>query len=274
MPNNQITAHMVVKNEDRFIWYAISSVLPYVGRFLIFDTGSTDKTVDIINSFGSKRIEFQSKIAEDAKDISDLRQEQIEKTESDWFWMVDGDEVYTKSLCKEIIEAVEKDGKKLEGIVVGRYDLLGDIYHYQDESVGTYDLFGRQGHFVLRLINKKNIPGLHMEGVYPYESYYDKDRQEVIHHLSSRFRFTSGRLFHAMYLPRSSQGTNLSTTFHRKKYKIELGHRFSDDILYPEVFTKKRPTFVPDVTNKRSVLYEIGACLITPIKMLKRKFKY
>lgn len=262
---------MVVKNEDRFIWYAISSVLPHVGRFLIFDTGSTDKTVDIINSFGSKRIEFQSKIAKDAKDISDLRQEQIEKTESDWFWVVDGDEVYTKSLCEEIVEAVERDGKRLEGIVVGRYDLLGDIYHYQDESVGAYNLFDRRGHFVLRLINKKNIPGLHMEGVYPYEGYYDKDGVEIINHDAKKYYFTQSRLFHAMYLSRSTLGTSLSGTMHRNKWKVELGKTFSKDIIFPEVFETTRPDYIPTVTERRAFFYTMLALLITPIKIIKRK---
>jgi len=39
-----ITAQMVVKNEENFVWFAIKSVLPYVKKFLITDTGSTDNT--------------------------------------------------------------------------------------------------------------------------------------------------------------------------------------------------------------------------------------
>ena len=38
-----LTVHMVVKNEDRFIWYALNSVLPYVDKVIIFYTGSTQK---------------------------------------------------------------------------------------------------------------------------------------------------------------------------------------------------------------------------------------
>lgn len=265
--NNPITAHMVVKNEDKFIWYAISSVLPYVDRFLIFDTGSKDKTIEIINSFKDGKIEFLQK---ETKDIGKLRQIQIEETDTSWFWIVDGDEIYHSSLCKEIVNIVENEGKNLEGIVVGRYDLMGDIYHFQDESVGTYNLFGRWGHLVLRLINKKNIAGLHLEGKYPYEGYYGENEKELTTHNAQKFYFTEGKLFHAMYLQRSTLGKSLSDTLHRNKYKIELGRCIKDVRLIPEVFYQPHPVFVPDSSQKRSIFYELAAYLLTPIKIIKR----
>ncbi len=266
-----LTVHMVVKNEDRFIWYALNSVLPYVDKVIIFDTGSTDKTVEIINSFADERIKFQSIEIKEAKDIGRLRQQQIEETNTPWFWIVDGDEIYHSSLCKEIVNIVRKEGKNLEGIVVGRYDLLGDVYHFQDESVGKYNLFDRQGHFVLRLINKENIAGLHVEGLYPYEGYYDKNGQELINHDKQRFYFAKGRLFHAMYLQRSTHGASLSDTLHRNKWKIELGKRIKDKKLIPEVFYQPHPVLVPDSYGKRSIFYELAANLVTPIKIFKRK---
>lgn len=268
-----LTAHMIVKNEDKFVWYAISSVLPYVDKFLIYDTGSTDNTVKIIRSFTSNKINFQQFHINNINDIARMRDMQIKETDGDWFWIVDGDEAYPDSLCKEITNIVKNERDRLEGIVVGRYDLLGDIYHYQDESVGAYNMLGKTGHFALRLINKKNIPGLHVSGNYPYEEYFDKDNIDLIFHRKDKFRFTKGKLFHAMYLDRSSLGANLTDTYHRNKWKIEFGHRFSKDTKYPEVFNADKPDIVSDMTAKRSLLYEIGACFITPIKMLKRKFK-
>lgn len=71
--NNSVTAHMIVKNEDQFIWYAISSVLPYVDKFIIFDTGSTDKTVEIIRLFKDKKIVFKQKEKVDALGLAALR---------------------------------------------------------------------------------------------------------------------------------------------------------------------------------------------------------
>ena len=50
MSKIRITAHMMVKNEARFVWYSIMSVLDYVDRIRIWDTGSNDGTVEIIES--------------------------------------------------------------------------------------------------------------------------------------------------------------------------------------------------------------------------------
>lgn len=262
---------MMVKNEDIFVWYAINSVLPYVDKMIIFDTGSTDKTVDIIMSIKNHKICFKQFNTKNIKEITDLRQKQLEMTQSDWFWIVDGDEIYPDCVCKEIINTINSKGNRLEGIAVKRYDLLGDIYHYQSEKVGTYNLFGRKGHLAIRLLNRKNLPGLHVKGIYPYEGYYDNKGIEVIHHAPEKFPITENRLLHAMYLVRSTRGGSLSDTFHRKKYKIESGHKFDTDQNLPEVFKAVRPSIVPDSAVKRSNLYELTAKIITPIKAVKRK---
>lgn len=265
------TVHMVVKNEDRFVYFALKSVLPYVDRILVFDTGSRDDTVNIIKSFKTEKIIFERNEIKNPERIAIIRDDQIKKTKSDWIWIVDGDEIYPKSLCEEIQEEIKNKGDKLEGIVVGRYDLLGDIYHVQSESVGSYNLFGRKGHFAIRLLNRRKISGLHVRGLYPYEGYYDKDNAEVIHHPPAKFQFTQGKLFHAMYLKRSSLGRNLIDTYHRTKYKIELGRKLPEDTEYPQVFFGKKDEAVIDVTNKRSLGYLIVASLVTPVKMMKRK---
>lgn len=266
-----VTVHMVVKNEDRFIWYAISSVLPYVDKIFICDTGSQDSTINILSSFNDKKIVLDKKNVQYLSDIGKIRQFQIEQTATEWIWVVDGDEIYTDGLCQEIGKIIEKKGDELEGIVVRRYDLLGDVYHFQDETAGKYRLFGQSGHFALRLINKKKISGLHIEGIYPYEGYYDYKGEELIYHPSIKYMFTEGHLFHAMYLSRSTLGKNLEETFHRQKFKMEKGNKITGKKSIPEVFFRNHPKIVPDVLGKRSVDYEIMAEFLTPLKKVKRK---
>lgn len=268
-----ITAHMVVKNEDRFIWYALSSILPYISKVLISDTGSTDQTVPIIESFHDGRIILRQENIQYPEELGKVRDRQVHDTDTDWFWIVDGDEVYSQSLCEEIVRIIRERGNELEGVVVGRYDLLGDIYHYQSESVGAYNIFGRHGHWALRLMRKSAIPGLHVSGTYPYEGYYDKDNVEVIHHDPEKFEFTKGRLWHAMYLKRSSNGSVLSDTFHRRKWKIELGNRFIGADTIPETFLLQHPEGIADVSAKRPLWYEVIASAVTPVKMLKRALR-
>ena len=240
--NKNITAHMVVKNEDRFIWYAITSVLPFVTEFIIFDTGSTDCTVDIIKSFRDKRIIFKEKGIVDENELTALRQKQIEMTKTEWIWIVDGDEVYPRKTAEKIISIVAQN-KPLGGIIVHRYDLLGDVYHYQSEDVGAYNQFGKTGHYVLRLINRKAIDGLQVVGNYPNEYYADSSGKSIKSYGKNKFAYVEERIFHAMYLERSSNVKNVSSILNRKSRKIELGRKIPREDL-PEVFFQKRPISV------------------------------
>jgi glycosyltransferase involved in cell wall biosynthesis len=56
-----LTAHFLVKNEDAFVKPAIRNVLPFVKEVIVFDTGSTDKTIDEIKSIKSKKINYSKK---------------------------------------------------------------------------------------------------------------------------------------------------------------------------------------------------------------------
>lgn len=268
--NFPVTVHMVVKNEDRFIWYAVQSVLPYVRKVDIIDTGSTDRTSVIIPGIKNRKISFRGLTVSRPEDLASVRQKQLDETITDWIWIVDGDEIYSESLAGEIISLLRSRGNNLEGIVVGKYDLLGDIYHAQHASVGSYTLFGTRGHFVLRLINRKAVNGLHVEGIYPYEGYYDRSGKEITQHDRDRFVFTEGRMYHAMYLQRSSRGTNLSDTMHRKKFKYDEGFLIGKNKDYPEVFDSVRPVTIPDVRNRRSSAYEWRVKLTAPVKKIKR----
>ncbi len=263
-----ITGHIIVKNEDRFIWYAIQSVLPYLRELLIFDTGSTDRTVKIIKSFRDKKISFWQKNLKTPADLVKLRNEQIRLTKTSWFWLVDGDEIYPRRLAQQVRETVENNPDKY-GLILHRYDLLGDIYHAQDEKVGAYDQFGKKGHYVLRLINQAQIPGLTVKGTYPNEYFADAKGASIKNAGRDKFVFIENRYWHAMYLQRSTLGGNLTHTLHRKKYKVELGKEIEEKI--PEAFFNKKPEFVPNVTEKRSSMYEATARVLTPIKKIWRK---
>lgn len=259
---------MIVRNEDRFVWYAISSVLPFIDKLLIFDTGSTDRTVAIIKQFNDKKIIFREKGEVETKGMTQLREEQIKATNTDWLWIIDGDEIYPQKTARKIIQIVTQD-KSLYGIIVHRYDLLGDVYHCQDESVGAYSQFGRKGHYVLRLINKRTVGDLKILGDYPNEYFADTKGQLIKSYGKDKFVFVEERIFHGMYLPRSSEEKNFYKILNRKKPKIELGRKVPREKL-PEVFFQKRPSIVPDVTKKMNFQYKLLALLLTPLKRLKR----
>ncbi len=262
---SKITAHMVVKNEDQWVWYAIKSVLPYVDQFLITDTGSSDNTLMLIKSINSPKIELSSTVITRPSQLTQIRNDQIKATKGDWIWIIDGDEVYTSSLCEEIVDYI--NDLKINGIAVRRYDLLGDVYHRQDESVGEYKLLGTRGHLVTRLIKLSAFPNLHVERPYPLEAYLDNHQQVVHSYNQDKWQISKNSLFHAMYLRRSSLGAKLPM-FNRSKYKIEKG--LPNITPLPEVFSLPHPLGY-NPFSYRGLMYDLVAAIITPIKMLKRK---
>lgn len=251
----KLTAHMIVKNDDLWVHHAIASILPYVDHFLITDTGSSDHTISQIKTIKSTKIQLTSV---KTTDITKVRGLQLTQTKTDWLWMIDGDEIFPQSVCQEIINHLNP---KLAGIIVKRYDCLGDIYHYQpDESVGAYSLPGVTGHYNLRLVNCR-IPGLHLSGIYPNEGFYDQTNRALVTYPANNFYVTKNGYIHTTYLTRSSLGSNLSGTLHRKKYKIEWGKKLPQEIVHS----------LPATFPKRGHLYNLQAALVTPIKIIKRK---
>lgn len=89
-----ITAHYLIKNEERFIRHSIESILPLVTEVIVFDTGSTDDTVRRVKSIQSNKIKFYQKSSADPHDLVHYRNEMIRLTRTEWFMIVDGDEVY------------------------------------------------------------------------------------------------------------------------------------------------------------------------------------
>lgn len=244
-----IIAHCLVKNEERFIWFAINSVIEYVDEMLVWNNGSTDATVKIIKSIKNPKIKF--------RDVSNLkpeiaRQKMLEESKNfDWIFILDGDEVWSESGIQYLVSSIRRDA---DCVVVSNYMLIGDIYHYQEEKAGRYQIHNRQGHYNIRAI--RNFPGLHVEGVYPDEAFVTEERIKVQDLPEDRILFLDEPYFHASFL---------------KKRKHEIGEDFPKDFYYPEVFFKDRPAFIPSpwcpITNR----YRLIASIQTPLKKIKRR---
>jgi len=261
-----ITVHMMVKNEDQWVRYSLLSVLPYVDRVLVTDTGSSDHTLEAIKSIASPKIKLTETRVNTPEGVTRIREEQLKNTKTDWFWVVDGDEVYPEETASEVVAAM--NNPQYEGITVRRYDLLGDIYHRQKESVGSYNMWGTSGHLVLRALNLSKLSSLTLRGDYPNEGYYDKNGTAIINHDPALHYITTNYLYHTMYLKRSSLGGNLPM-FNRSKYKIELGIAINSKP--PSVFQTPHLSWEQNPKQHRSANYTFLASLITPIKNLKRK---
>lgn len=257
-----ITAHCLVKNEENFIWYAVNSVINHVDKILLCDTGSSDRTVKIIKSIKNPKIEFEEKGEVGPGELVKLREEMLNKTSGGWILILDGDEVWWDGAILNLVNAIKENGKKVDLIVNPVYMLIGDIFHYQEERAGRYQIGKRSGHLNIRAISTR-IPSLHLEGIYPNEAYVDERNIKIQDFSENRILFLQDKYLHASHLVRSSQREN--------KLKHELGIPFPFDFYYPEVFFKPRPDIVPSSWIKRSNNYILKSGLVTPLKKIKRR---
>ena len=92
-----ISACMIVKNEEQLLPACLESVRNWVNEIIVVDTGSTDGTVQIAESYGA-RVLHQAWEG----DFSKHRNYSIEQATSDWIFIIDADE----RMCPEDIPAL------------------------------------------------------------------------------------------------------------------------------------------------------------------------
>lgn len=271
-----ITAHCLVKNEARFVWYSVMSVIKHVDKLLLWDTGSTDGTLEIIDQIEKadreKKVEVIRLKAVDVQGFAKVRQDMLDATSTDWFIVVDGDEIWWEDSIKKVVQVVRSStGGEIESIVVPTYNLVGDIYHYQEEAAGKYNLAGRRGHLNLRAVNRM-IPGLASRGPHGIWGWVDGDGKMIQERDPKKIIFVDAPYLHATHLPRAADLAKEKDVPKRaQKLKYEIGISFPSDFYYPEVFFRPRPEIVPSPWVKRSGSYIARAAVETPLKKIKRR---
>ena len=197
----KIGAHVLLKNESRFAWYSIMSVINYVDEILIWDTGSTDKTIDILNKINSKKIVFK-KIKMEKFDEGTIRQQMLDETNSDWFIVLDADEIWWEDSIRLVTNLIQKEGDRLDSIVVPTINMIGDMFHYQENEAGRYHLAGKVGHLAIRAINRK-IPGLHGQGEHGVFMWADEKNVRIEMRDQNKIKFLNAPYIHVTHLKRS-----------------------------------------------------------------------
>lgn len=268
MAKKTIWVNTIVCNEENFIWFALMSVIDYVDKILVWDTGSNDKTVQIIKEVvqnKGKKIEFKEVGPVNRNGFTEKRQAMLEESKCDWVLVLDGDEVWWEDSIKKLKEQIEIEGDKLDAIAAPFYNCVGDIYHHQSEEAGEYRLLGRKGHLTLKAINRK-IPGLHWSMPYGQEGLYNEESTPIQNNKSNRLFFLEAFFLHLSHLKRSS--------ISRNKFKYDLGVSFPSDFKYPEVFYEEKPEGVPSPWLRRSKKYEAISLVKKPLQSLWRVTKY
>ncbi len=266
-----ITAHVLVKNEENYIWYSVMSVIDHMDKIMIWDTGSTDKTEKIVNKIIKvyrNKIDYKKIGQVDKYQYSLVRQKMLRETNGDWLMVLDGDEIWWQDSIKKVINYITKEGTGTDSIIVPTVNLVGDIFHYQEEKAGRYNFAGRVGHYNMRFINL-HIRGLNIMGDYPLECFVDENNIPLQNKNNGKMIFLKTPYLHATHVPRSRKKEKVMQR--KRKLKYELGIPFPKDYYYPESFFEKRPDVVPNIWKNMKLVFKFRAFLETPLRKLKRR---
>jgi glycosyltransferase involved in cell wall biosynthesis len=265
----EVWAHTLVKNEAKWLWYSISSVINHVDKILLWDTGSTDGSLEIEKELEKQypgKIILRQRKQETASDFTKVRQEMLDVTKSDWFLMLDGDEIWWEDSIRTVISEIQESGKNIESVVVPTVNLVGDIFHFQEKAAGKYKFGNRVGHYNLRAV-RRNISGLHSQGVHGVWGWADDDGKMIQDR--NTYIFIDAPYFHATNLRRSDSDSDVIKR--KNKLRFELGENFPSDFYYPEVFFKDRPGNIPSPWSTMSTSFKLRAFFETPLRKIKRR---
>ncbi|QQG41119.1 MAG: glycosyltransferase [Candidatus Woesebacteria bacterium] len=268
----KISAHVLLKNEARFVWYSIMSVLHHVDDVYVWDTGSTDDTTKIIEQImkSNKGIHYK-KMVGNSFDEEKLRGEMLSNDSSDWIITVDGDEIWWEDSIKKVVDTIRYRGEDVESIVVPTYNLVGDMFHYQEKEAGRYNLAGRVGHYNLRAFNRR-IPGLIAKGEHGVFGWFDSGGKRIEERDPTKIVFVDAPYLHVTHLQRSGKKFGDNEVYKRsRKLKYEIGDEFPKDFYYPEVFFRDRPKIVPSVWNTPDLKFKFRSVLETPVRKIHRR---
>jgi tetratricopeptide (TPR) repeat protein len=165
---------MIVKDEEAMLPRALAAVAEFVDELIVVDTGSTDRTIAIAESFGARILHHEWD-----GDFSAARNVGLDAATSDWLMYLDADEVL-----------VEGDGPRLR-------ELLGHtwregIFLTETNHVGELEDGAAVQHNALRLF--RNRPEYRFEG---------RVHEQFAHKLPSlpeRIAYTQVRIEHFGYL--------------------------------------------------------------------------
>lgn len=266
-----VWANTIVRNDERWIWYAVSSIIDHVEKVLIWDTGSTDKTLEIIGKLKEKysgKIFVKEVKRADPHEFSLFRQEMLDASRCDWVIILDSDEIWPEDSISQLTRKIYED--KADVIVAPFINFVGDTFHYQDKNAGRYRIDGKLGNYTIKAF-RRNIPGLEVANDYGSEGYVDGSKQFLQDSSQVKRQFLDKPFYHATHLIRSSN--DIGVMGRKGKVKHEIGEEFSKDYFYPEVFFRPRPEVVESPWKVMDWKFKIISYIETPLRKLWRMIK-
>lgn len=105
MSTNTLSVCMIVKNEEGNLPRSLKSLVSVAQEIVVVDTGSTDKTVEIAESFGAKVFHHPWK-----GDFAEARNASLDRATGSWILVLDADEVVSQDLAEALPKAMDREG--------------------------------------------------------------------------------------------------------------------------------------------------------------------
>jgi glycosyltransferase involved in cell wall biosynthesis len=166
---------MIVKDEEEMLPGCLAPVADAVDEIIVVDTGSSDRTVEIAESFGAKVLHFPWNGS-----FSDARNVGLDAATGDWLMYLDADEHMEPGDARKLRSLVGRTWR--EGFHLVETNYTGD------EDTGT-----AVTHLALRVF--RNRPEYRFEG-----KIHEQKSARMPNYLPERFEATSIRLRHYGYL--------------------------------------------------------------------------
>ena len=173
---NSLALCMMVKNEEKYLPYALASVYQHCDEIIIVDTGSTDKTIEIAKAFGAYIIQ-----AEWRNDFALIRNIAQSAADSEWILWLDGDEVFSESGISKIKNQLLYDNTANFFLMprVNFWKDLGHAFLYPDSQYKIY----------------RNHVGLHWKNKIHEKIYFDNDPEH-----RKKLKHTDVTIYHYAYM--------------------------------------------------------------------------
>ncbi|MEK3772572.1 glycosyltransferase family 2 protein [Paenibacillus sp. FSL R5-0887] len=118
-----VSAALIVKDSERCLARCLDSIVDAVDEVIVVDTGSSDRTVAIIESYQNKHDHVKLFHFAWINDFSAARNYSLSKVTNNWVFIVDSDDVLPEQDQPKVREYVNRMNKKNEQAV---FDIVYD----------------------------------------------------------------------------------------------------------------------------------------------------
>jgi glycosyltransferase involved in cell wall biosynthesis len=205
----KITSNTILRNDMPFVGDVLRHVEPFVDEMLItISTRSNDGTLEEVKKFVDEfplKVKLDFETVKDPKELTQVRQEQLDNSKGDWILFLDGDDWWPSNRLQYCISYLDSD---IDGLAVSPYQVLDKKrYERQWTHMGFTKFFRR-------------VPGVHYRGDWPRDLIYRGDTM-LYWKTNLRVPMLPCMFYHLSHLKKSSFRTDGTVEGFKQEISVE-----------------------------------------------------